>query len=79
MCTAFRNPALLAKMAATLDHVSGGRLILGVGSGWHEPEFDAFGFPFDHRVGRFEESLEVITRLIREGRADLDGTWVTVA
>ncbi len=78
MCTAFRNPALLAKMAATLDHVSGGRLILGVGSGWHEPEFEAFGFPFDHRVGRFEESLEVITRLIREGRADLDGTWVTV-
>ena len=78
MCTAFRNPALLAKMAATLDHVSGGRLILGVGAGWHEPEFDAFGFPFDHRVGRFEESLAVITGLIREGRADLDGKWVTV-
>ena len=78
MCTAFRNPALLAKMAATLDHVSGGRLILGVGAGWHEPEFDAFGFPFDHRVGRFEESLAVITGLIRDGRADLDGQWVTV-
>jgi alkanesulfonate monooxygenase SsuD/methylene tetrahydromethanopterin reductase-like flavin-dependent oxidoreductase (luciferase family) len=78
MCTAFRNPALLAKMAATLDHISGGRLILGVGAGWHEPEFDAFGFPFDHRVGRFEESLAVITALIREGRADLDGEWVTV-
>ena len=78
MCTAFRNPALLAKMAATLDHVSGGRLILGVGAGWHEPEFDAFGFPFDHRVGRFEESLAVITGLIREGRADLDGEFVTV-
>jgi probable F420-dependent oxidoreductase len=78
MCTAFRNPALLAKMAATLDHVSGGRLILGVGTGWHEPEFDAFGFPFDHRVGRFEESLAVITGLIRDGRADLSGRWVTV-
>ena len=78
MCTAFRSPALLAKMAATLDHVSGGRLILGVGAGWHEPEFDAFGFPFDHRVGRFEESLAVITGLIRDGRADLDGEWVTV-
>ena len=67
MCTAFRNPALLAKMAATLDHVSGGRLILGVGAGWHEPEFDAFGFPFDHRVGRFEESLAVITALDPRG------------
>ena len=78
MCTAFRNPALLAKMAATLDHVSGGRLILGVGTGWHEPEFEAFGYPFDNRVGRFEESLAVITGLIRDGRADLQGRWVTV-
>jgi probable F420-dependent oxidoreductase len=78
MCTAFRSPALLAKMAATLDEVSGGRLILGLGAGWHEPEFDAFGFPFDHRVGRFEESLAVIKGLIRTGRADLDGRWVTV-
>src|SRR3954463_14440722 len=78
MCTAFRNPALLAKMAATLDDVSRGRLVLGVGTGWHEPEFDAFGFPFDHRVGRFEESLAVITGLIRTGRADLEGRWGTV-
>ena len=78
MATAFRNPALLAKMAATLDAVSGGRLILGIGSGWHEPEFEAFGFPFDHRVGRFEESLAVISALIREGRASLDGRWITV-
>jgi alkanesulfonate monooxygenase SsuD/methylene tetrahydromethanopterin reductase-like flavin-dependent oxidoreductase (luciferase family) len=50
LCTAFRNPALLAKMAATVDEISGGRLILGVGAGWHQPEFDAFGLPFDHRV-----------------------------
>jgi probable F420-dependent oxidoreductase len=78
MATPFRNPALLAKMAATLDNVSGGRLILGVGTGWHEPEFEAFGFPFDHRAGRFEESLAVIVALIREGRADLDGRWITV-
>jgi alkanesulfonate monooxygenase SsuD/methylene tetrahydromethanopterin reductase-like flavin-dependent oxidoreductase (luciferase family) len=49
----FRNPALTAKMAVELDEVSNGRLILGVGCGWHEPEFDAFGYPFDHRVGRF--------------------------
>jgi alkanesulfonate monooxygenase SsuD/methylene tetrahydromethanopterin reductase-like flavin-dependent oxidoreductase (luciferase family) len=76
MCTAFRNPALLAKMAGTLDHVSGGRLILGIGCGWHDPEFEAFGYPTDHKVGRFEEALTVIRGLIREGRADLDGRWV---
>lgn len=76
MCTAFRNPALLAKMAGTLDHVSGGRLILGIGCGWHDPEFDAFGYPSDHKVGRFEEALTVIRGLIREGRVDLDGRWV---
>ena len=77
MCTGFRNAALLAKMAATLDHVSGGRLILGIGSGWHDPEYEAFGYPTDHKVGRFEEALAVITGLIRDGRADLDGQFVT--
>jgi alkanesulfonate monooxygenase SsuD/methylene tetrahydromethanopterin reductase-like flavin-dependent oxidoreductase (luciferase family) len=77
MATAFRNPALLAKMAATLDHVSGGRLILGLGCGWHDPEFEAFGYPTDHRVGRFEEALTIITDLIRDGRADLDGRYVS--
>lgn len=76
MCTAFRNPALLAKMAATLDHVSDGRLILGIGCGWHDPEYEAFGYPADHKVGRFEEALTVIRGLIRDGRADLDGRWV---
>ena len=76
MCTAFRNPALLAKMAATLDHISDGRLILGIGCGWHDPEYEAFGYPTDHKVGRFEEALTVIRGLIREGRADLDGRWV---
>jgi alkanesulfonate monooxygenase SsuD/methylene tetrahydromethanopterin reductase-like flavin-dependent oxidoreductase (luciferase family) len=77
MCTGFRNAALLAKMAATLDHISEGRLILGLGAGWHDPEYDAFGYPKDHKVSRFEESLAVITSLIRTGRADLDGTYVT--
>jgi probable F420-dependent oxidoreductase len=71
----FRNPALLAKMAVTLDEVSGGRLVLGVGAGWHEPEFDAFGFPFDHRVGRFEEALRIMVALVREGRASFSGRW----
>ncbi len=79
MCTGFRNAALLAKMAATLDHVSGGRLILGIGAGWHDPEYEAFGYPTDHRVGRFEEALAVIAGLIRTGRADLAGRFVTVS
>jgi probable F420-dependent oxidoreductase len=71
----FRNPALTAKMATALDEVSGGRLILGVGCGWHEPEFDAFDFPFDHRVGRFEEALEVLIPLLRVGRVTVSGRW----
>ena len=77
MCTSFRNAALLAKMAATLDHMSDGRMILGIGSGWHDPEFDAFGYPTDHKVGRFEEALTIIRSLIRDGRVDLDGRWLT--
>ena len=76
MCTGFRNAALLAKMAAALDEVSGGRLILGIGTGWHDPEFEAFGYPTDHKVSRFEEALAVITALIREGRADLEGRYM---
>lgn len=71
----FRNPALTAKMAAELDEVSGGRLILGVGCGWHRPEFDAFGYPFDHRVSRFDEALQVLVPLLREGRATFKGQY----
>lgn len=74
-CTGFRNPALLAKMADTLEEVSGGRLILGLGAGWHEPEYSAFGYPYDHRVSRFEEALAIIVPLLREGRVDFDGRY----
>ncbi|HEU5431990.1 MAG TPA: LLM class flavin-dependent oxidoreductase [Thermomicrobiales bacterium] len=74
-CTAFRNPALLAKMAATVDEISGGRLILGLGAGWCKLEFRAFGYPFDHRVGRFEEAVQIITGLLRDGRVDFQGTY----
>ncbi len=75
LCTAFRNPALLAKMAATVDEVSDGRLILGLGAGWHQPEFDAFGMPFDHRVDRFEEALQIIVPLLRTGQVDFNGNY----
>ena len=71
----FRNPALTAKMATELDEVSGGRLILGLGCGWHEPEFDAFGYPFDHRVSRFDEGLEVVVPLLRNGRVTYSGNY----
>ena len=75
MAMPFRNPALLAKMASTVDEISGGRLILGIGAGWHEPEFDAFGIPFDHRVSRFEETLHILLPLLRTGRADFAGRY----
>ncbi|MGB8648569.1 MAG: LLM class flavin-dependent oxidoreductase [Anaerolineae bacterium] len=71
----FRNPALLAKMADTLDEISGGRFILGLGAGWHQPEFDAFGYPFDHRASRFEEALEIIAPLLRRGHVDFQGQY----
>jgi alkanesulfonate monooxygenase SsuD/methylene tetrahydromethanopterin reductase-like flavin-dependent oxidoreductase (luciferase family) len=75
MCASFRNPGLMAKMAATLDDLSDGRLILGLGSGWHDPEYEAFGYPTDHRVGRFAEDLEITARLLRGERVTLAGRW----
>ena len=71
-----RNPAVLAKMAETFDEVSGGRLILGLGAGWNEPEFRAFGIPFEDRFDRFEESLRVISAMLRSGSASLDGRLI---
>jgi alkanesulfonate monooxygenase SsuD/methylene tetrahydromethanopterin reductase-like flavin-dependent oxidoreductase (luciferase family) len=75
LCTSFRNAALLAKMADTLDEISAGRLLLALGAGWHEPEYRAFGFPFDHRIGRFEESLTIVHGLLRRGRVDFRGRF----
>jgi alkanesulfonate monooxygenase SsuD/methylene tetrahydromethanopterin reductase-like flavin-dependent oxidoreductase (luciferase family) len=77
-CTAFRNPGLLAKMADTVDEISGGRLILGLGAGWCELEFRTFGYPFDHRVSRFAEALEIVTGLLRQGHLDYEGTYYQV-
>lgn len=73
--TGFRPPAVTAKMAVAVDEVSDGRLILGLGAGWHEPEYAAFGYPFDHRVGRFEEVLAVIVPLLRGERVTFHGQW----
>jgi probable F420-dependent oxidoreductase len=75
LCLSFRDPGVTAKMAATLDVISDGRLILGLGAGWHDPEYEAFGMPTDHRVGRFEEGLEIIARLLRGERVTYAGTW----
>jgi alkanesulfonate monooxygenase SsuD/methylene tetrahydromethanopterin reductase-like flavin-dependent oxidoreductase (luciferase family) len=66
---------MLAKKAATVDEISGGRLILGLGAGWNEAEYRAFGFPFDHRVDRFEEAFAIIRGLLREGRVDFSGRY----
>jgi probable F420-dependent oxidoreductase len=75
LCNSFRNPAILAKMATAVDEVSNGRLILGVGAGWNEPEYEAFGLPFDHRADRFEEALQILKPLLREGHVDFAGQY----
>lgn len=76
-CTSFHNPAMVAKKASTIDEISGGRLVLGLGAGWNEPEYRAFGYPFDHRVGRFEEAFTIIRTLLRDGFIDFHGTYYT--
>jgi probable F420-dependent oxidoreductase len=73
--TAFHSPAMLAKLAATVDEVSQGRLVVGLGAGWNEPEFAAFGFPFDHRIDRFEEAFTIIRTLLQEGKIDFEGRY----
>jgi alkanesulfonate monooxygenase SsuD/methylene tetrahydromethanopterin reductase-like flavin-dependent oxidoreductase (luciferase family) len=77
-CTAFRPPAVLARMADTLQDLSDNRLVLGLGAGWHKPEFDAFGIPFDHLAGRFDEATQIITTMLRDGRATFSGTYYQV-
>jgi alkanesulfonate monooxygenase SsuD/methylene tetrahydromethanopterin reductase-like flavin-dependent oxidoreductase (luciferase family) len=76
--TSFHAPAMLAKHAATVDAISDGRLIVGLGAGWNRREFDAFGFAYDRRVSRFEEALAIIAPLLREGRTTFHGQFYDV-
>ena len=77
-CTGFRHPGVIAKMTESLDEISGGRFVLGLGAGWHKPEYDRFGYPFDHRVSRFEDAIKIIAPLLREGRASHQGEYYHV-
>jgi alkanesulfonate monooxygenase SsuD/methylene tetrahydromethanopterin reductase-like flavin-dependent oxidoreductase (luciferase family) len=77
-CTAFHPPGLIAKMAATLAEISGGRFVLGLGAGWNEEEFRAFGLPFDHRVSRFEEAFAIIRGLLAGERVTVSGRYFQV-
>ena len=73
--TGFRNPALLAKMADTLEEVSDGRLILGIGAGYHRYEYRAFGYPYDNKISRFEEAVQIMCGLLKKGRIDFNGEY----
>src|SRR3954452_671174 len=75
--SAFHSPFMLAKLAATVDDISGGRLVLGLGAGWNPVEFAALGAPFDHRVARFEESFTIVRTLLRDGFIDVEGEFFT--
>jgi len=76
--TSFHAPPMLAKMAATVDAISGGRLILGLGAGWNLREYTAFGFPYDHRASRFEEAFTIVRTLLAEGAIDFHGAYYDV-
>ncbi|HEY5436774.1 MAG TPA: LLM class flavin-dependent oxidoreductase [Candidatus Limnocylindrales bacterium] len=75
--TAFHSPFMLAKQAATVDEISGGRLVLGLGAGWNDTEFAALGAPFDHRVSRFEEAFTIVRTLLASGYIDFAGEFFT--
>lgn len=76
--TSFHAPAMLAKKAATIDEISGGRLVLGLGAGWNRTEYAAYGFPYDHRVSRFEEAFTLIRRLLAGEEVSFRGEFYEV-
>ncbi len=73
--TAFHQPFMLAKLAATVDEISGGRLVLGLGAGWNDVEFAALGAPFDRRISRFEEAFTIVRTLLADGAIDFAGEF----
>ena len=73
--TSFHSPQMLAKQAATVDAISGGRLVVGLGAGWNEREYRAFGFAYDNRVSRFAEAFTIIRTLLHDGEIDFHGTY----
>lgn len=73
--TSFHPPGLIARMAASIDEISGGRFVLGIGAGWNEPEFTAFGIPFDHLASRFEERFTIVHRLLAGEHVTFDGEY----
>ena len=78
-CTAFHPPGVLARVAATVDEISGGRLTLGLGAGWNEPEFAAFGLAWDHPASRFEEAFAIVRRLLAGERVSAEGRFFRAA
>ena len=81
VCTGFRNPAVTAKMSSTIDVISGGRFELGIGAGWKEDEWRAYGFgfpPLTDRLGALGDHLEIITRMFQPGHATFDGRYARV-
>lgn len=81
LCQSFRNPALLAKMAATFQFMTGGRFILGIGAGWKEDEYTAYGYPFPpagQRVDELEETMQIIKALWHDERATVHGKYYRV-
>jgi alkanesulfonate monooxygenase SsuD/methylene tetrahydromethanopterin reductase-like flavin-dependent oxidoreductase (luciferase family) len=76
---AFRHAGQLAREASALADMSAGRFILGLGAGWHRPEFDAMGLPFDHRTSRLEEAIDPLQRLLRGQRVSSDGRWLRLS
>ena len=77
-CTAFHPPGILARQAAAVDELSGGRLVLGIGAGWNQEEFRAFGLPYDHHVSRFEEAFTIVRQLLAGDRVTFHGTYHSV-